>query len=84
MILGSGRSPGEGNGNPFQYSSLENIPWREKPGGLQLYHGVAKNQTPLTDWVTVVPWARKQSDTTDWAAVVPSGCKESDTIVSHH
>ena len=23
-ILGSGRSPGEGNGNPFQYSCLEN------------------------------------------------------------
>ena len=27
----SGRSPGEGNGNPFQYSSLE-IPWTEEPG----------------------------------------------------
>ena len=24
LILGSGRSPGEGNGNPFQYSCLEN------------------------------------------------------------
>ena len=24
MIPGSGRSPGEGNGNPFQYSCLEN------------------------------------------------------------
>ena len=23
-ILGSGRSPGEGHGNPFQYSCLEN------------------------------------------------------------
>ena len=23
-ILGSGRSPGEGNGNPFQYYCLEN------------------------------------------------------------
>ena len=23
-ISGSGRSPGEGNGNPLQYSSLEN------------------------------------------------------------
>jgi len=27
-------SPGEGNGNPFQYSCLEN-PWTEEPGGLQ-------------------------------------------------
>ena len=24
LIPGSGRSPGEGNGNPLQYSSLEN------------------------------------------------------------
>ena len=29
-----GRSPGEGNGYPLQYSCLE-IPWTEEPGGLQ-------------------------------------------------
>ena len=28
-----GRSPGEGNGNPFQHSCLGN-PWTEEPGGL--------------------------------------------------
>ena len=33
-IPGSGRSPGEGNGNPLQYSCLGN-PWMEEPGGLQ-------------------------------------------------
>ena len=33
-ISGLGRSPGEGNGNPLQYSCLE-IPWTEEPGGLQ-------------------------------------------------
>ena len=33
-IPGSGRSPGEGNGNPLQYSCLEN-PMDEEPGGLQ-------------------------------------------------
>ena len=33
-IPGLGRSPGEGNGNPLQYSCLE-IPWTEEPGGLQ-------------------------------------------------
>ena len=33
-ISGSGRFPGEGNGNPFQYSCLENSMDRE-PGGLQ-------------------------------------------------
>ena len=44
-IPGSGRSPGEGHGNPFQYSCLEN-PWTEEPGGLQS-SGVAKSQTQL-------------------------------------
>ena len=34
-IPGSGRFPGEGNGNPRQYSCLEKIPWTEKPGRLQ-------------------------------------------------
>ena len=33
-IPGLGRSPGKGNGNPLQYSCLEN-PWTEEPGGLQ-------------------------------------------------
>ena len=30
----SGKFPGEGNGNPLQYSCLEN-PMREEPGGLE-------------------------------------------------
>ena len=34
LIPGSGRSPGGGYGNPFQYSCLENL-WTEEPGGLQ-------------------------------------------------
>ena len=34
LILGSGRSPGEGNGIPLQYSCLGN-PMEEEPGGLQ-------------------------------------------------
>ena len=33
-IPGSGRSPGEGNDNPLQYSCLENR-MEEKPGRLQ-------------------------------------------------
>ena len=33
-IPGSGRSPGEGNGNPLQYSCYR-IPWTEEPAGLQ-------------------------------------------------
>ena len=34
QFLSQERSPGEGNGNPLQYSCLEN-PWTEEPGGLQ-------------------------------------------------
>ena len=33
-IPGLGRAPGEGNGDPLQYSCLEN-PWTEEAGGLQ-------------------------------------------------
>ena len=33
-IPGSGRSPGEGNGNPFSILAWK-IPLTEKPGGLQ-------------------------------------------------
>ena len=34
LIPGSGRSPGEGNGNPIQHPGLENS-MEEEPGGLQ-------------------------------------------------
>ena len=34
LIPGLGRTPGEGNGNPLQYSCLE-IPWIKEPGALQ-------------------------------------------------
>ena len=44
-IPGSGRSPGEGNGNPLQYSCLEN----PMEGGATV-HGVAKSQTRLRDF----------------------------------
>ena len=44
---GSGRSPGEGNGNPLQYSCLENPmargAWRAT------VHGVTRNWTRLID-----------------------------------
>ena len=35
LIPDLGRSPGEGNGNPLQYSCLENPMDRGEPGGLQ-------------------------------------------------
>ena len=46
-IAGSGRCPGEGNGNPLQYSCLENptdrAAWRATA------HEVTKSQTQLSD-----------------------------------
>ena len=43
LIPGSGRSPGEGNGNPLQYSWLENPTDRE--GWKATVYGVTKSQT---------------------------------------
>ena len=47
-ISGSGRSSGEGNGNPLQYSCLEN----PMVGGAwwATVHGVAKSQTRLSNF----------------------------------
>ena len=43
LIPGSGRSPGEGNGNPLQYSCLENSVDRGAWG--TIVHRVAKSRT---------------------------------------
>ena len=42
-ISGLGRSPGEGNGNPFQYSCLENP--MDRGAWRATVHGVTKSQT---------------------------------------
>ena len=47
-ILGSGRSPGEGNGNPLQYSRLENP--MDGEAWLATFHGVAKSRIRLSDF----------------------------------
>ena len=44
----SGRSPGEGNGNPLQFSCLENPMDRE--AWQSTVHGVTKSQTRLSDF----------------------------------
>ena len=43
LIPGLGRSPGEGNGNPLQYSCLENP--KDRGVWRATAHGVAKSQT---------------------------------------
>ena len=51
LIPGSGRSPGEGNGNPLQSSCLEN----PMDGGAwwATVHGVAKSRTQLSDFTSL-------------------------------
>ena len=43
LIPGWGRSPGGGNGNPLQYSGLENS--MDRGAWQTIVHGVAKSQT---------------------------------------
>ena len=46
-VHGLGRSPGEGNGYPLQYSCLENP--MDRGAWQATAHGVAKSGTPLSD-----------------------------------
>ena len=46
-VLGSGRSPGERSGNPFQYSCLENS--MDGRASLATVHAVVNSQTWLSD-----------------------------------
>ena len=47
-IPGSGRSPGEGNDNPLQYSCLKNP--MDRGAWWATVHGVAKSQTQLSNF----------------------------------
>ena len=46
LIPGLGRSPGGGNGNPFQYSCLENS--MDRGAWWATVHGITKNGTQLS------------------------------------
>ena len=47
LIPGSGKSPGEGNGSPLQYSCQENS--MDRGAWWATVHGVAKSQTQLSN-----------------------------------
>ena len=47
MLPGSGRPPGGGNGNPLQYSGLENP--MDRGAWRSTVHGVAQSGTRLSD-----------------------------------
>ena len=52
LIPGLGRSPGEGHGNPLQYSCLENPMDR---GALKAaVHGVAQNLIQLNEVMSII------------------------------
>ena len=48
LITESGRSPGEGNGNPLQYSCLESP--MDRGAWRVTIHGVTKGRTQLRQW----------------------------------
>ena len=50
-IPGSGRSPGEGNGNPLQYSCLENP--MDRGAWRTTVHGVSKSRTQLSNFTVI-------------------------------
>ena len=50
-IPGSGRSPGEGNGNLFQYSCLEDP--MDRGAWWTTVHGVPKSRTGLSDFTSL-------------------------------
>ena len=52
LIPGSGRSPGEGDGNPLQHSCLENL--MDRGAWWATVHGLAKSQTQLSDQTTII------------------------------
>ena len=64
-IPGLGRSPGEGHGNPLQYSCLENP--MDRGAWQATVHGVTWSQTRLSDYhfdfthTNVLPWTMRMS-----------------------
>ena len=55
LILQSGRSPGEGNGNPLQYSCLEKSMdrrawWAQSMGSQRVGHDLATEQQQIEEF----------------------------------
>ena len=76
LISGLGRSPGEGNGNPLQYSFLEN----PMDGGAwwATVHGVAKSQTQLSYFTFTFHFLWVGDGQGSLMCCSPWGCKELD------
>ena len=59
---GLGRSPGEGNGNPLQYSCLENA--MDRGAWKATVYGVAKSRTRLSDFTFTFTFSSSKLDVT--------------------
>ena len=66
LIPGLGRSPGEGNGYPLQYSGLEN-------SMDCIVHGVAKSQMRLSDFHTHTHTQTAEDEQSEFGIKVPMG-----------
>ena len=66
-IPGLERSPGEGNGNPLQYSCLENL--MDRGAWWATVHGVAKSWTRLSDFTftSSATWTLDNMPLIHWA-----------------
>ena len=51
-IPGSGRSPGKGNGYPFQYSCLENL--MDRGAWQTTVHAWGHKESNMTEWLTLI------------------------------
>ena len=67
-IPGLGRSPGEGNGNPLQYSCLEN----SMDGGAwwATVHGIAKSRIRLSDFTSLLQLSSKEQVSFNFMAAI--------------
>ena len=59
LIPGSGRSPGEGNGNPLQHSCLRNS--MDRGAWWATVHGVTKSWARLSNWTAAAAAESLQS-----------------------
>ena len=72
MIPGSGRSPGEGNGNPLQYACLENP--MDRGAWQATVHGIATVGHDLATKPLPPLKVKHGKRTWDWGGVGRDGC----------
>ena len=65
LVPEAGISPGEGNGNPLQYSCLENP--KDRRAWWAMVHGAAKSQTRLSTHAEALMGFPGGSDSTESA-----------------